>query len=101
MMNVASLHSYHRVEHGITYLQCQPLEYCSLLDTLDVIYSQTNLGLRKKQQLTYIICTCNKLTATLLPIKRTWALETHGPKNGVGRLHGEAICTYNAYTHGP
>ncbi len=36
-----------------------------------------------------------------LPIKRPWALEIHGPKNGGGRLHGEAICTYNAYTHGP
>ncbi len=30
--------------------------------------------------------------------KRPWALEIHGPKNGGGRLHGEAICTYNAYT---
>ncbi len=36
-----------------------------------------------------------------LPIKRPWALEIHGPKNGGGRLHGESICTYNAYTHGP
>ncbi len=36
-----------------------------------------------------------------LPIKRPWALEIHGPKNGGGRLHGEAICTYNAYAHGP
>ncbi len=36
-----------------------------------------------------------------LPIKRLWALEIHGPKNGGGRLHGEANCTYNAYTHGP
>ncbi len=35
-----------------------------------------------------------------LPIKCPWALEIHGPKNGGGRLHGEAICTYNAYTHG-
>ncbi len=33
-----------------------------------------------------------------LPIKRPWALEIHGRKNGGGRLHGEAICTY---THGP
>ncbi len=30
-----------------------------------------------------------------------WALEIHVPKNGGGRLHGEAICTYSAYTHGP
>ncbi len=36
-----------------------------------------------------------------LPNKHPWALAIHGPKNGGGRLHGEAICTYNAYTHGP
>ncbi len=28
-------------------------------------------------------------------IKHPWALETHGPKIGAGRLHGEAICMYN------
>ncbi len=33
-----------------------------------------------------------------LPSKRHWALEIHGPKNGGECLHGEAICTYNAYT---
>ncbi len=32
-----------------------------------------------------------------LPIKRPWALEIHRQKKGGGRLHGEAICTYNAY----
>ncbi len=39
-------------------------------------------------------------TTFYLPIKRPWALEIHGRKNGSGRLHGEAICTYNAYTMG-
>ncbi len=33
-----------------------------------------------------------------LPIKRPWAFEFHGPHNGGVRLHGEAICTNNAYT---
>ncbi len=36
-----------------------------------------------------------------LPSKRPWTLEIHGRKNGDGRLHGEAICTYNPYTHRP
>ncbi len=30
-----------------------------------------------------------------LPSKRSWALEIHGPKDGGGRSHGEAICMYN------
>ncbi len=28
-----------------------------------------------------------------------WALEIHRTKNGGGHLHGEALCTNNAYTH--
>ncbi len=39
---------------------------------------------------TYLPC----FTILLFPIKRPWALEIHGSKNGDGRLHGEAICTY-------
>ncbi len=37
----------------------------------------------------------------ILPSKCPWALEIHGPKNGGGRLHGEAFCTDNLYTREP
>ncbi len=48
-----------------------------------------------------LCCVCTSVIYRNLPSKRPWALEIHGPKHGGGRLHREAICTYNAYTHRP
>ncbi len=36
---------------------------------------------------------------SLYSVNNAWVLEIHGPINGNGHLHREAICTYDVYKH--
>ncbi len=52
----------------------------------------------KEQRCKVIIMCIRQRTCSvnyhILPSKHPWVLEIHGSKNGGGRLHGKAICTY-------